>query len=133
MNQQLVRTNAILPFAAVGNADLTGKEGYWVKADAATGRVALLTSGSDMPFGVIVRGAAAPEKNSIALGFGGLAGTVRVKIAADIAFVAALKTRADAACDLFTGSPGEVMVGMALESGLSGELIEVALCTPVGS
>ena len=130
MNTQHVRSNSILPFATVGDVDLTGKEGYLVKADTASGRVALLTSASDIPIGVLMRAAPPGEKNSVAVAFGGLAGTVRVKLGADVAFGQLLKTRADATVEPFTEASGEVFVGRALESGVAGELVEAALSNP---
>lgn len=127
---QLVRTNAILPFAALADADLTGLEGYFVKADAASGRVALVTAANNNPFGVILNGVEAPEKNSIALTVG-LAGTVRVKLGGNVSFGATLKLRADARVDAATGAAGEMLVGFALESGTADDLVEAALATPI--
>lgn len=127
---QLVRTNAILPFAALADADFTGLEGRWVDSDAATGRVKLITAANQMPLGVILKGAKAPEKNSIAICIG-LAGTVRLKLGANVQFGDTLKLRADAKVEAATGGGGEVLVGIALEAGVADELIEAALCTPM--
>jgi len=127
---QLVRTNAILPFAALADADFTGLEGKWVEADSASGRVKLITAANARPLGVIIKGVAAPEKNSIAINVG-LAGTVRLKLGADVAFGAMLKIRADATCQTAAFSSGEVIVGVALEAGVTDELIEAALSVPL--
>jgi len=124
------RTNAILPVAAYNDADLVDLEGYWVKAHAASGTVTLVTGATDYPFGLILKGATPPEKNSIAIPVG-LAGTVRVKLGADVDFGDMLKIRADATCETAAFASGEVIVALALEAGVSGELIEAALCTPL--
>lgn len=127
----LVRANAILPFDVLGDADLTGMEGYFVKRDNATGRITLVTDDQDTPLGVILAGGAAPEKTSVAIGGAGLAGTVRVKLGADVGQGRPLRLRDDATVEVFTGAADTVLVGVALEAGVTGELIEAGLYTPV--
>ena len=55
----LARENAVLALTAA--ADQTGKEGYFADLDS-QGRVTLVDLATDIPYGVIVEGAAAAGK-----------------------------------------------------------------------
>lgn len=123
--------NAIL--ALTPAADQTGKEGYFVDLDASE-RATLIDAATDLPFGVLLEGAAATGKSSIAVGSGGFRGAVRVKLGATPGTVKAgtlLQLNADGTAKADAGSGQRVVVAQALESGAASELIAAVLFKPV--
>lgn len=127
----LARENAVL--ALTPAADQTGKEGYLVKLDSG-GAAALVSSGADQPFGVIVDGAALAGKSAIAVAAGGFRGTVRLKLDASPGTVLAgtflqATSSGTVKADALTGT--RVVVAQALEAGAAGELIEAVLFKPI--
>ena len=124
----LARTNAILSFEA--DADLTGYVGHFVVLTA--GKVTLVSSATVKPFGILLTDGKAGERVTVAIGAGGLAGTIRVKLAATVSGVGVdLQLTADghAIPDATTGA--RVIVAQSLETGVTGELIEAVLIRPV--
>lgn len=126
---KLTRENAILPFTPA--VDLTGKEGYAVSVNA-QGEVALHDDDTVEPFGVIIHGTNTDEKSSIALFAGGLAGTVKLKLDDALTQVGALLHVTDDG----VFSPDNIYTiacAQALETGVTGELIEAVLFRPTTS
>lgn len=132
MNQP--RANAILPFDNYGAADFTGKEGFPAYIDGPTNTIRLCESTGDWPTGVILRGGAVGEKSSFAVSIGGLAGTVRVKLGADVSQpglpLQVVQDGTDYVAGPDAGSGARVVFAYSLESGVSGEMIEAILRAP---
>lgn len=132
----IVRDNAILPFPA--GQDLTGQEGRPVIVDPGTPGfpVWLIDDPTEsyVPIGVIVKGCKAGETASIAIAAGGLAGTVRLKLAAPVTSagthlkLATLGSSCAFAPD--NGSGARTVMAQALEAGLAEEKIEAVLFKP---
>jgi hypothetical protein len=128
MKTSLARTSAILPFEAA--ADLTGHVGRFVVLTA--GKVALVNSAAQRPFGVLLTDGKAGEPVSVAVGAGGLAGTIRVKLAAVVANPGTdLQLNANGGVQTDAGTGARVIVAQSLESGAINELIEAVLFRPV--
>jgi hypothetical protein len=128
MKTSLARTNAILPFEAA--ADLTGQVGRFVVLTAGT--VALVSSTAHKPFGVLLTDGKAGEIVTVAVGAGGLAGVIRVKLAASVGWPGTdLQLTADGRVQTDAGSGARIVVAQALESGAADELIEAVLFRPV--
>jgi hypothetical protein len=119
------RTNGILPF--LSTADLSSKNGYAVVIDPANaGQVIVQTNGADSTFGVITQGAIITGANSVAISYGGVAGTVLVKLASAAVVGNLLSADATGAFD----TTSQVISAMAVEAGSTGDLIEAVLVTP---
>jgi hypothetical protein len=135
MNAQLVRTNAILPFAPFEEFDFTGYEGFPVFIDNTTGCIDRLMTAADLPSGVLIQARPPSERSTVALAAGGLAGTVRVKLLQDCPSVGVLlKTvlvNGEVAFGPDTGAGARVVAAQALEKGVAGELIEAVLFKPI--
>ena len=128
MKTSLARTNAILPFEA--SADLTGHVGRFVVLNA--GKVALVSSATQRPFGVLLTDGKVGESVTVAVGAGGLAGTIRVKLAAIVANPGIdLQLNANGGVQSDAGTGARVIVAQSLETGVTGELIEAVLFRPV--
>jgi hypothetical protein len=126
---KLVRTLAILPFLAA--SDLTGKSGHFVTVSAA-GAVDLPTTATQAPFGLALTDAPVGEPVSVALSRGGLAGTVRVKLAGPVPIVGALLAlQAGGRVIADPGAGARVLVAQAVETGVADELIEAVLIAPI--
>jgi hypothetical protein len=114
----------VKPFTA--NEAQTDKEGYAVKY-ASGGKAALVTGTTDLAIGVIKNGAASGSLSDIALPGEvapiKLSGTVtkgqRCQLAADATFIAN------------AGSGARVLCALALESGVSGDLVDALIETVV--
>lgn len=126
---KLTRTNAILPFTPL--ADLTGKEGYVVLIESDGTIATYSSSGGKQPFGVIVHGTDVDEKTSVAVLSGGLAGTVKVKLAFTVATPGELLAVRGGG-EMITPSHASALFtcAQALETGVAGELIEAVLFRP---
>jgi hypothetical protein len=127
----IARNNAVMAYSPL--ADQTGKEGYFVKLDT-SGYATVVSATTDVPFGVIVDGAALLGKSGIAVGSGGFRGTVRVKLDASPGTVLAgsflqVTATGTVKADALTGS--RVIVAQALEAGAANELIEAVLFKPL--
>jgi hypothetical protein len=128
MKTSLARTNAILPFEAA--ADLTGQVGRFVILTA--GKVALVSSAAQKPFGVLLTDGKAGDRVTVAVGAGGLAGVIRVKLAAPVTYPSQyLQVTPDGRVIPDTGSGERLLVAQALETGAVDELIEAVLFRPV--
>lgn len=131
---KLCRTNAILPLPTAADAPLAGREGYAVAL--VDGKVYIHGDAGDAGvFGVLLEAVPFPEKASVAVAAGGLAGTVRVKLAQAVAAPGTLlklvDTAAGSAFGPDTGAGARVLMAQALETGAIGELIEAVLFKPV--
>jgi len=128
MKTSLARTNAILSFEA--NDDLTGYVGRFVVLTA--GKVALVGSTTVKPLGILLTDGKAGERVTVAIGAGGLAGTVRVKLAAAVSGPGVdLQLTSHGHVQPDTGSGERLLVAQSLESGAIDELIEAVLFRPV--
>ena len=123
---RLVRTNAIISILA--DDGLTGKEGQFVRMSSNTA-IALMDSALDTPLGLLLIGGKTSERVTVAVP-GGLAGTVRVKLAGTAYIGSRLQLTADGRVMDHDNSAPRMIVGVALEAGVTGELIEASLCTP---
>lgn len=126
---KLARTLAILPFLAA--SDLTSKSGHFVTVSAA-GEVDVPAAATDAPFGLALTEAPAGEPVSVALSRGGLAGTVRVKLAGPVPAIGALLAlQAGGRVIADPGTGARVLVAQAVETGVTDELIEAVLIAPL--
>ncbi len=128
MKTSLARTNAILPFEA--GSDLTGYVGRFVILFA--GKVALVSLLPVKPLGILLTDGKAGERVTVAIGAGGLAGTIRVKLSAAVSTAGLyLQLTADGRVQPDTGTGSRTLVAYALETGAIDELIEAVLIPPV--
>jgi hypothetical protein len=126
MSALKARGEAILPFTP--SADQTGKEGYLTDL---AGDTATVSSSATTPAkGVILDGAAAGGKSSIGI-LGALSGTVRVRAGGAITKGAEIQQGSDGRVVTDAGTGARVIVGVALEDAVEGQIIEAALRTPV--
>lgn len=132
MSALFKRTLAVLPLAA--NEDHTGKEGYVVKV--ISGKAALVTNGAtDQPLGIILDGASASGKSSVAV-CDACPGTVRVKLDATpgtIAIGTYLVPTNTGTVKADPGTGSRMVFARALESGSANELIEAILFHPIAA
>jgi len=118
------RDIAILPYTPA--ADQSEKEGFFVMGGATA---AVVSSATALPSGVIVDGDDTDGSSSVALmGFGG---TVHVKLSGTVSRGNKLQLAADGSVVADAGSGARVLVAEALESGVSGDLIEASFYGPV--
>jgi hypothetical protein len=128
MKTSLARTNAILSFEAA--ADLSGHVGRFVVL--AAGKAALVSSAAQKPFGVLLTDGKAGESVTVAVGAGGLAGVIRVKLTAAVTAPGTdLQLNATGGVQTDAGTGARVIVAQSLESGAINELIEAVLFRPV--
>ena len=127
MSALYTRGNAIIP--QTPSATHVSKEGYLV--DLAAGTATISTSATVPADGVILEGQATTGQSSIGI-LGALAGTVRLKASGTIAAGARVIQAADGTVVSDSG-PGNarVVVGVALEAAVSGDLVEVATMAPM--
>ncbi len=129
MKTSLARTNAILPLAAASG--LTDKVGCFVVRTGDT--VALATNPAVKPFGVLLTDGTPGEQVTVAVASGGLAGTVRVKLAAAVTVSGAFLQLA-ANGRVVPENPADTsrcVCALALETGAINELIEAVLFNPI--
>lgn len=127
MSALLQRGSAILPYTP--SATHVDKEGYLV--DLAAG-VATISASATVPAkGVILNGEATTGQSSVGI-LGCLPGTVKMKTSGIIAQDARVQQAADGTIVTDAG-PGNarVVVGMAVEAGAAGDLIEVVPFVPM--
>lgn len=128
MKTSLARTNAVLSLEA--NENLTGAVGRFIVITS--GKAALVTTTAQKPFGVLLTDGLAGERVTVALCSGGLAGTVRVKLAGTVSIIGSdIQTTAIGKVITDAGTGARVVVGQALETGVADELIEAVLFKPV--
>ena len=133
---KLARSNAIIAMTPYGNSDYRNYAGFPVAVDLGENTAILCgDSVGEIPIGVITEGAKAPEKVSVAIAAGGLAGTVRVKLLAPVTAPGVLLklviTVAGVAFGPDNGSGERIVMAQALETGAAGELIEAVLFKPL--
>ncbi len=124
---KLARSNAII--SVLADVDLTGQEGRFVRISNAAS-VCLMDAALDTPLGLLLTGGKVNERVDIALSAGGLAGTVRVKLAQAAGFGSDLQLTADGRVEPYDNEFPRMLVAVALESGGVNELIEAVLRTP---
>jgi len=128
------RDEAIFP--AIGATDLTSKQGYLVTLSATANQrptlTATLSASATAPAtGVILDGGTASQTSSIGI-LGALSGSVRMKTSGVIAQGARVQQAADGTIVTDAGAGNaRVVVGIALEAAVSGDLIEVAPLAPM--
>jgi hypothetical protein len=101
------------------------KEGLAVKPSS--GKAALVTAATDIPIGVIVAGQATTGRSTVALP-GSIA---QVLLAGTVAENALLQTDGNAAFVTNAGSGNRVIFAIARQAGISGDLIEALIISPV--
>mgnify|MGYP000414365750 CR=1 FL=1 len=124
------RGNAIIP--ALGATTLVDKEGYTVTLGVSSSNLtATLGASASVPStGVVLEGAVAASLSSIGI-LGALAGPVRLKTSGVIVAGARVQQAADGTIVTDAGTGARVVIGVALESAASGDLIEVATHAPL--
>lgn len=127
----------IRPFAILAllcAVDLSGKEGYFVKASGvAATPIALVTSAADATVGLVLDGTTAGDANSIAVP-SGTPGSHHVKLAASPGTPAVLGYGAltsDGSVKADPGTGARVLVCRFLQTGTAGELVEAVLIEPI--
>jgi len=127
MKTSLARANALLPIES--NGDLTGFVGRFVTLTA--GKAALVTSAAEKPFGLLLTDGKAGDVVTVAASAGGLAGTIRVKLAAAVTNPGIdLQLTGDGRVIPDSGAGARVLVAHALEAGAIDELVEAVLLRP---
>jgi len=122
----IVRANAII--ALTPAVDHSAKEGYFV---IITNDLPVVSgSASDVPFGILIDGEAAGGVDSIGV-CGSNLPTVRVKLSGPVDLGDTLQLHDDGSVVVDAGSGARVVVGQALEAGVSGDLIEAVIFTSV--
>jgi hypothetical protein len=120
------RTNGILPFKSTEN--LSSKNGYAVVIDPANaGQIIVQKFGSAPIFGVITQGNTVDGANSVAIAYGGVAGTVLVKLASEAKVGTLLSADGTGK---FDATWGDFISAIALEAGSAGDLVEAVLVAP---
>ena len=122
----LTRTNALI--SVVADVDLTGQEGRFVRMSNAD-TVCLVDYALEKPLGLLLTGGKPYERVTLAIP-GGLAGTVRVKINGTVSFGELLQLTATGCVEAYSNEFPQMVMGVALEAGKTGELIEAALYVP---
>lgn len=122
----LSKKEAILPFTPA--ADHRTYEGYFVDVSASTATVS--SSASTRPFGLILEGENTDGVDSIAV-CGGNVGPVKVKSSGTIAQGAYCQLHTDGTVITDATSGARILVCIALEAAVSGDLFDAVLITPV--
>jgi hypothetical protein len=127
MSSLYSRGNAILPFTP--SATHVDKEGYLVTLAVET---ATISASATVPAtGVILDGRPTTGKSSIGI-LGALAGPIRMRASGTITKGDRLQQAADGTVVTDVGAgTGRVVVGVALEAAVTGQLFEVASLTPM--
>lgn len=124
---KLARSNAII--SILSDEDLTGKEGHFVRMSSNTA-IALIDHEMSPPFGLLLTAGNVHERVTVAISAGGLAGTVLVKLAGTALLGRRLQLTADGRVMTYDSEFPRMVVGVALEGGVTGELIEAVLSPP---
>lgn len=126
MSSKYTRGNAII--ALTPAATMVDKEGYGctISGDTAT----IGASATVICTGIILEGAATTGKASVGI-IGALAAPVRVCLGGTVTKGAALVQHTDGSWITDPATGARVKSWIALESGVSGQLIEAANLTPV--
>lgn len=122
----IVRATAII--AMTPAVDHSEKEGYFIILTASLPVVS--SAVTDVPFGILIDGEAANGVDSIGV-CGGNLPTVRVKLSGTVDKGDTMQLHSDGSCIVDAGTGARVVVAQALEDGVSGDLIEAVILTPV--
>lgn len=126
MSSLLKRGNAIIAFTP--SATHVDMEGYLVDLAAS---VATISSSASVPAkGVILEGQATTGKSSIGI-LGALSGTVGLRAGGAITKGAEVQQHTDGTVITDAGAGARVIVGVALEDAVAGQLFEAAAHKPV--
>jgi hypothetical protein len=126
MSSLYARASAVIALTAA--SDYRNKEGYTVTFSGAT---ATISSSSSAPAtGVILEGANTDGDTMVGI-LGSMSGTVRLKTSGAITKGARVQQAADGTILTDAASGARVIIGVALETGVSGDLIEVATFAPL--
>lgn len=119
----IAKENALVRLANKASTDLTGKEGHVAEYDGG-----LKLSGGTNALGVITDGGA--DYSGVAV-LGAFRGTLRMKAGAPVTTGKKVVVAAGGAVkDLPAANGTYTVVGVALESGVADELVEIAPLTP---
>ena len=113
------RDNALI--AMTPAADMSGKEGYFIKADGS------LAGADETPFGVITEVQPNGGDVSVAICSGGFAGTVKIKLGANASKGDDVGSDANGAGD----SAAAVVAAQVIEDGEADELVEAVIYKPI--
>jgi len=122
----IVRKEAII--AMTPAVDHSEKEGYFIILTA--GLPVVSASASDVPFGVLIDGEEADGVDSIGV-CGGNLPPVRVKLSGAVDKGDSLQLHTDGSVITDAETGARVIVAKALEDGVSGDLIEAVILTPI--
>lgn len=127
MSSLYARGNSIIPFTP--SADHTGKEGFLVNL---AGEIATISASATVPVtGVILEGRPVAGKSAIGI-LGGLPAPIRMIASGVIAKGAEVQQAADGSVVTDAGNGNaRLIVGVALEAAVAGQLFQVASCKPV--
>jgi hypothetical protein len=121
-------TKDVAVLALVAAADHSTKRGFLCKITA--GQAAVHDSATAEPFGIILDGEKAGGMDSVGV-LGGNLGTVKVKLGGNITAIGTrLVAKADGTVEADDAAGARVVVGKALETGVTDELIEAVLFEP---
>jgi hypothetical protein len=121
----IVRTDGLL--ALVPAADHSEKVGYFVEFSSGTASVVNATT--DKPIGVIVDGETTSGSDTIALS--NFPGVVKVKLSGAVTQGDFLTVANDGTVITDAGTGSRIQVARALETGVSGDLVNAILQTPL--
>ncbi len=122
----IAKETAIL--AMTPGADHSQKEGYFVKLSS--GNPIVCTAATDVPFGIIIEGENTSGQDSIGV-LGGNLPIVHVKTSGNVSKGNYLQLAADGSVVADVGSGARVIVGRAIEDGVSGELVQAIVFNPI--
>lgn len=126
MSSLYSRGNPIVPFTP--SATHVDKEGYLVDL---AGEVATISASASVPAkGVILEGQPTTGKSSIGI-LGGLPAPVRLRASGNIAKGAEVQQAADGTVITDAGASARLIVGVALEAAVSGQLFDAVAHKPV--
>jgi hypothetical protein len=126
MSSLYARGNAIIPFTP--SASHQDKEGYLVDL---AGNTATISSSTSVPAkGVILEGQPTTGVSSIGI-LGGLAAPVRLRAGGTIAKGAEVQQKNDGTVITDAGTGARLIVGIALEAAVSGQLFDAVAHTPI--
>lgn len=120
------RGNAIYPFTP--SADQTDKIGYLV--DIANDTATISSSATTPARGIIMDGGKVGGQSSIGI-LGALNGSVPGKLSGPVTKGDRLQQAADGSLLTDAGAGARVLVGVAMETGVAGDLIEIVTHAPL--
>ena len=126
MSSLYARGNAIVPFTP--SATQVDKEGYLV--DLADDTATVSSSASVPAKGVILEGQDTDGISSICI-LGGIAAPVRLRAGGTIAQGAEVQQNADGTVLTDAGTGARLIVGIALEAAVAGQLFDAVTHTPI--